>query len=52
MAGNAIIKFGLFFIRKLSPTTDLDAGRSVLLSFCSASPILRRKVTGTIYAQS
>ena len=52
MAGNAIIKLGLFFLRKLFQTTDLDAGRSGLLGFCSISPIFRQKVTGTIYAQS
>ena len=52
MAGNAIIKLGLFFLRKLFQTTDLDAGRSGLLGFCKISPIFRQKVTGTIYAQS
>ena len=48
MAGNAIIKLGLFFLRQLFQTTDLDACRSGLLGFCSISPIFRQKVTGTI----
>jgi len=52
MAGNAIIKLWLFFLRKLFQTTDLDAGRSGLLGIGSVSPIFRRKVKGTIFAQS
>jgi hypothetical protein len=52
MAGNAIIELGLFFLRKVSSTTDLDAGHSVLLGFGSVSPIFSLKVTGTIFAQS